>query len=104
MKDLLFSTPLWTEKQFISDKNIHLMKEKITQLNCDANKDKPRTVVNGWRIDNPHRLDEFQEFGSTLIHHCKELLEKEIKQPINSITLTSWLNIIKDNVRFYQKY
>ena len=27
----------------------------------------------------------------------QRIIKKEIKQPINSITLTSWLNIIKDN-------
>ena len=97
MKENLFSTPLWSEHQFINRQELDPLKKKIIDLNNMSKKDTARTVANGWRIDNPHRLSEFKSLASNLVRHCKIILEEEIKHPVRSLTFTSWLNIINNH-------
>ena len=92
----LFSTPVWSWES--NPKMLGEIKKLANVLdNLEANheKAKPKTVKNGWRIDNPHKIKEFGMVRTHLLNMCKKCLIEDQKLDVSDrpLMLSSWLNI-----------
>ena len=98
-KKSLFSTPVWLvppAKEF-SDQ-LPLITKAILDLSPDkngvdkANYASLKSLHNGWRIDDPHKLDSLKILGSYMVYLSNKALSDQSLDK-KQLTLTSWLNV-----------
>lgn len=78
---------------------IKRLEKVLDHLETNHEKTKPKTVKNGWRIDNPHQLNEFKLIRIHLFNLCKKCLIEDQKLEIadRPLLLSSWLNVHRNS-------
>ena len=95
-KEDLFSTPVWNWQS--NDKmllEIKKLESVLDDLEANHEKAKPKTVQNGWRINDPHNIKEFSLVRTHLLNMCKKCLIEDQRLDVSGrpLILQSWLNV-----------
>ena len=96
-----WSTPVWIIPPAVELKSqLAEIKDKILKCKSMADPSFNKSVKNGWRVDDIHKIDGLTIIGNYMIWMCQKCFEEvgfTYNQKTHSLTLSTWLNVHDKN-------